>query len=730
MDTLTPLSVALSLAAVQIIASADGSIATSNSGCTGFQRVQHGIANAEIALGSPLADNEDDCCAVCASKLGCTAWTYHGPNDPDPTMRKKCWLMPYAAKPHGTGVVSGVGSCPALPCTDHPGKTYCPSISTPGQCNQSSHPPCPPCKAPASPPVPKPATPPPAGPTESPPLGFRPNIVFILTDDQDKQQDSMDAMPKTRSLFGLDDVQTTSQAGQPITTSGCAGGGSCFSLERGYVATPICCPSRSSYLTGKYIHNTGTLQNNAQMGCSSTHWVEEEEPRAYAAFLGAANYTSGFFGKYLNAYGTQPQQPLSYVPPGWSEWCALQGNSRYYNYVLSVNGKEERHGEDYATDYLTDLLANRSVEFLRRALASSSKRPVLTVVHTPAPHRPAQPAPQYMTSFTDRKAPRTPSWNAISHDKHRWLSTLEPMNSTTIEYSDHVWRRRLRSLQSVDDLVARVFATVASAPEDAMDRTVFVYSSDHGYHSGQWGVAYCKMLPYEEDVHIPMFVRMPSSTTYPASPNGVARKVEAPTLNIDIAPTLLALAGFGTAAVAEMDGQSMLPLLHVTATASVDSIKDSLSAPDGSAAETSGRAFLIEYFPIPHIGNDVQASPKGQDGWCVDPDVNRTDCPTILVTVDSVNNTWACVRTLVPATKTDTIFCHFYDATGYDLSFVRNQTNFVEFYNMTSEPWQLTNLVHTLSPAMVTGMVAQLEALMSCKGSDQCAKAGKPLRIL
>jgi len=29
----------------------------------------------------------------------------------------------------------------------------------------------------------------------------------------------------------------------------------------------------------------------------------------------------------------------------------------------------------------------------------------------------------------------------------------------------------------------------------AMDRTVFIYSSDHGYHSGQWGVAYCKMLP-------------------------------------------------------------------------------------------------------------------------------------------------------------------------------------------------------------------------------------------
>ena len=95
------------------------------------------------------------------------------------------------------------------------------------------------------------------------------------------QQDSMDAMPKTRSLFGLDGMNGGGHVGQATSGGeGCAGGGSCFSLERGYVATPICCPSRSSYLTGKYIHNTGTLQNSAEMGCSSAHWVEQEEPRA------------------------------------------------------------------------------------------------------------------------------------------------------------------------------------------------------------------------------------------------------------------------------------------------------------------------------------------------------------------------------------------------------------------------------------------------------------------
>jgi hypothetical protein len=68
------------------------------------------------------------------------------------------------------------------------------------------------------------------------------------------------------------------------------------------------------------------------------------------------------------------------------------------------------------------------------ATTVASAKPVLVVVHTPAPHRPAQPAPQFMHSFSDRVAPRTPSWNHIGQDKHAWLSTLAPMNSTMVEY--------------------------------------------------------------------------------------------------------------------------------------------------------------------------------------------------------------------------------------------------------------------------------------------------------
>ena len=70
-----------------------------------------------------------------------------------------------------------------------------------------------------------------------------------------------------------------------------------------------------------------------------------------------------FAGKYLNQYGMKKTGGLAHIPPGWDQWNGLKGNSVYYNYTLSVNGKEEIHGDDYNNDYLTDLVG-RCVQIL------------------------------------------------------------------------------------------------------------------------------------------------------------------------------------------------------------------------------------------------------------------------------------------------------------------------------------------------------------------------------
>ena len=84
------------------------------------------------------------------------------------------------------------------------------------------------------------------------------------------------------------------------------------------------------------------------------------------------------------------------MPPGWDFWAGLVGNSRYYNYTLSINGKPKVYGSDYEQDYLTDEIGRRASSFLGKYASSGrkNKQPFLMVLSSPAPHAPFTPAPQ------------------------------------------------------------------------------------------------------------------------------------------------------------------------------------------------------------------------------------------------------------------------------------------------------------------------------------------------
>ena len=349
------------------------------------------------------------------------------------------------------------------------------------------------------------------------PAQARPNIVFVLADDL--SQNLLPFMPNVRAM---------------------ARAGTSF---RNYTVTDsLCCPSRASILTGRYPHNTGIVKNHGSDGGFLLFRSRGEERSTFATDLRTAGYRTAFLGKYLNEYLPE----TGYVPPGWDEWVA--GGNAYENvdYTLNENGRLHAYGHR-PEDYLTDVLSRKAAGFIRSSARAGT--PFLVEVSTYTPHLPYPPAPRDADAFPGLTAPRTAAYDTVPVDAAPWLAKHPPLTAALKKQMDRDFRKRVQSVQAVDRMLGTLRDTLATA--GVADETVVVFSSDNGYHLGEYRLNPGKQTAFDTDVNVPLVVAGPGVRT--------GQVVDAPVENVDLRRTFAQLAG--AAVPPAVDGRSLRALL-------------------------------------------------------------------------------------------------------------------------------------------------------------------------
>ncbi|MDP9792822.1 arylsulfatase A-like enzyme [Catenuloplanes nepalensis] len=498
----------------------------------------------------------------------------------------------------------------------------------------------------------------------------RPNIVFVLTDDL--TVDLLRFMPQVRRL-----------AAEGVSFSN-------------YVVTnSLCCPSRASILTGRFPHNTGVLANAGPAGGFPVFRRRGNEEDTFATGLRAAGYRTALFGKYLNGY-----DPASgHVPPGWDEWAVAGNAYAQVGYALNENGRIRGYGGQY----LTGVLGAKAESFIRTS--AQRKQPFLVEISTFAPHSPFAPAPQDANAFPGLTAPRGPAFDRLPVNPPPWLAGRPPLNDAQRGRIDDAYRKRAQSVLSIDRMIGGLRATLAET--GVADDTVLVFSSDNGFHLGEYRLTVGKQTAFETDVRVPLIMSGPGVEK--------GRRVAETAENIDLRPTFDALAGADTPP--DVDGRSLLSLIS-TAREDRDALPPPSAATPGSRGplsltssgipvysgmpkgsgipEDSGivgagwrTAALIEHHH-PESGSPESGSPESRPD---DPDRQKV-----------IPESYVALRTP-------------------EWTFVRYASGAREFYDRRTDPHQLRNTAAALSPARRAALDAALTALATCRGAVACDKA-------
>jgi N-acetylglucosamine-6-sulfatase len=361
-----------------------------------------------------------------------------------------------------------------------------------------------------------------ASPAEAPARSGPPNIVFILSDNQ-----RWDFLGCAGHPFVLTPhLDRLAREGVLFTNA--------------FVTTSLCSPSRASFLTGQMAGTHGVRDN-------LTPWNEGN--RTFLELLKQAGYDTAFIGKW---HMPGPLPVLRGVDR-FVTFTAQKGQGRYFDCPLVVDGVEMPSRKPYITEELTDY----AMEFI----SGPRRRPFCVVLSHKAVHHPWQPPRDLAGLFAGLPPPFPPEYNPLVFITGGNL--LEGLIGRPAE----LYRNYARVVTSLDRETGRLLGLLDRLGIAA--ETVVAFASDNGFFWGEHQRAGTGRWPYEESIRIPFIVRAPGFV------EGPGRRAHQMILNIDLAPSLLEMAGIPVPK--NMEGRSLVPILK-------------------SPSSPGRRAWLYEYY--------------------------------------------------------------------------------------------------------------------------------------
>jgi N-acetylglucosamine-6-sulfatase len=359
----------------------------------------------------------------------------------------------------------------------------------------------------------------------------KPNVILIISDDQPTH--TMDYMP--------------------IVQKELVGKG--INFANAYVTTPLCCPSRSSILTGLYAQHTGVLTNRPPTGGAPAF---KKNDATVGVWFHQAGYRTFLLGKYFNNIDLLP---VDFIPPGWDDYQIFWNRDKsyanpsfFYGYNFNDNGKIISYG-DKPENFSTDVLTQKTLDFINNA----GDQPFFIWLGYHAPHYPYGAAVRHEKMFTTN-ADWKPFWppNFLEEDRSDKPDWLRKWKAIPADYAFDSDQAILRSMMAVDDGVGKILDLLEK--RQIRDNTIIIYLSDNGMAVGEHHLI-GKDCPYEECIKVPFVVDYPRLIKSPRIENKFV-------LNIDIAPTVAELANLKIPV--QVDGVSMVPLLKDTAASGRD----------------------------------------------------------------------------------------------------------------------------------------------------------------